>query len=85
MRPKGRTVWVPAAVVIEVEDIIREDNLVGSKADGFKELVKYCRVGREVNRLRRFDFSKKVELPKVGIDTKKKRKSFMPDYLEGVL
>jgi len=72
MVKKGKMLYVPPVVIDEVEDIIREDK-VNSRADAFKELTKYCRVGREVNRLRVLDFSKRNILPPVESYNRKKK------------
>lgn len=64
-RRKGRICYVPPAVVIELEDIKREDNLT-SQADAFKELTKYARVGREAKRMMKLDFSRALKLPSIS-------------------
>lgn len=66
MATKGRIVYVPPIIIDEVDDIIREDELT-TRADGFKELTKYARVGREANRLMKLDFTKKIRQKPVDI------------------
>ena len=73
-RFKGRMLYVPPVVLTEIEDIMREDKLP-NRADAFKEMTKYTRVGREARRLMLLDFTKAKRLP--GIETfykKKKRR-----------
>jgi hypothetical protein len=65
MRKKGRTGWLPSMVLDELDDIKREEQL-DNKGDAFKFMTKYCRMGREINRIRRFDFTGKA--PQVDID-----------------
>lgn len=73
---KGRICWVPPAVVIELDDIKRED-AIGTQADAFKELTKYARVGREAKRAMKLDWRKAEKLPSIADlypEEKKKRK-----------
>jgi len=65
MRQKGRPMWVPPVVIDELEDVKREDGLESS-AEAFKHLVKHARIGREVNRMKRFDWSKAKELQPIN-------------------
>ena len=68
---RGRILWVPPVVIDEINDIIREDDLV-SRAEAFRKLVKYTRVGREAKRLTRFDFSK--AMPRIPVEEYPMRK-----------
>ncbi len=70
---KGRVLYVPPVVLTELDDIIREDRLP-SKADAFKEMTRYTRVGREVKRMAALDFSKSVKLPNIDQFYRKKRR-----------
>ena len=74
-KKKGRMTYVPAITIMELEDICREDNIV-KKADAFKELTKYARVGRETKRLITLDFSRAVKLPSISdiMGSNKRRK-----------
>lgn len=65
---KGRMVYVPAVVIDEIEDILREDqiNCKHKRVVGFYKLIDYARSGRELKRLRMLDFSK--AMPRVPID-----------------
>lgn len=55
MAKKGKVGWIPGIILDEVDDIMQEDDLeVNSEA--CKKLVKYARVGREVNRMRKFPY-----------------------------
>lgn len=63
--------YVPPAVLTELDDIMRE-NSVPSKADAFKELTKYARVGREAERMMKLDFRKAAKLPSIDFFYRKK-------------
>ncbi len=65
--------YVPPVVIIEMEDIKREDKLPNN-ADSFKEMTKYARVGREAKRLMTLDFTKAKRLPSISSFYKKKGK-----------
>ena len=65
--------YVPPAVITELDDIMRE-NQINSKADAFKDLTKYARVGREAERLMKLDFSKASKLPSIDFFYRKGRK-----------
>lgn len=78
---RGRMMYVPPVIIDEIDDIKREDGIqIGAEAQ--RKLVKYARVGREVNRLRRLDFSRKVHLPPVRNPRKRKGKD--KDILGGL-
>jgi len=62
---------VPSIVLIELDDIKREEQ-IETDADAFKLMTKHARVGREVQRLMRLDWSSVKPLP--PIETNKKRK-----------
>jgi len=75
---KGKIMYVPPVVLTELNDIMRE-NKVPNKADAFKEMTKYARVGRETERLMRLDFRKAGKLPPINyfyLKEKKKNKGF---------
>lgn len=55
---RGKTVWIPKCLLDELLDIKREDE-VYSLNEAQRKLVKYAQVGRELNRLRRWNWSKK--------------------------
>lgn len=57
--------YCPPELIIEVNDIKREDNLPDSNPVAIRELVKYARIGREVDRLTKLDWSRKIPLPKI--------------------
>jgi len=62
MAKRGTMKYVPVVVIEEVGDIMREDDIIQS-SEAFRKLVKYARVGREVNRMWRLDFSRKQKMP----------------------
>lgn len=64
---RGRVLYVPKVVVNEIDDIIREDK-VKDKADAFRLMTRYARVGRSAFRLAKLDFTHKKELPPVDIE-----------------
>lgn len=72
-RRKGCKKYIPPVVLDEIDDIMREDR-VYKRADAFKELAKYARVGREMNRIMKWDFRRKMTLPPVDYYDKKKHK-----------
>lgn len=85
MAKKGRMVYVPSIVIEEVEDIKREDDIFQG-VEAMRRLVKYARVGREVNRMRNLDWSRKVKLPDIvetNLNNKNKRKSLMEEFMNG--
>ena len=49
--------WYPKLMLDELDDIMKEQRMP-TKADAKREMVKYARVGREVDKLRRGDFSR---------------------------
>ena len=64
---KGKRIWIPAMVIKEMEDIKIEDN-IEENCLALRELVKYARVGREINRWRKFDLSRKPLKHDLDID-----------------
>lgn len=61
---KGRMQYIPPVILVELNDIMRENRLE-NKSQAFKEMAKYTRVGRELERMARLDFSKAKPLPNV--------------------
>jgi len=63
MSKKGKVRYVPPSVWDEVEDIKREENLVFN-SEALRSMVKHSRLGREMERISKFDWSKsKKRLP----------------------
>ena len=52
---KGKTIYVPPLVMLEVEDIMRKQKLPRAKA--FNEFTNYAKVGRAVKNLTGVDFA----------------------------
>lgn len=52
---KGRHAWLPSIIVGELEDLQHEEQ-IPNFSNACKELTKYARIGREVNRMMNFDF-----------------------------
>ena len=77
MSKKGKNKYVPSIVLIELRDIQREDGIM-MEAEAFRKMVKYTRVGRELNRLKNihYDWSKKIKLPTIEPKNKGKRSIF---------
>lgn len=73
MGRKGKVLYVPPIVIVELDDIMRE-NAIPNKADAFKEFTKYARVGRETERLMKLDFRKARRLPPINIFNRRKKK-----------
>lgn len=55
---RGRMKYIPVNVLKELESI-KIDNGIRKDALAFGELVNYCRVGREAERLMRFGLPKR--------------------------
>jgi hypothetical protein len=53
----GKIRYIPSVVVDEVEDIRRENN-VYDQAEAMKQLIKYARVGREMERIMKLKWNK---------------------------
>lgn len=51
MRAKGRVKYVPPSVVQELESI-KKANEIFKDSDGFKDMVRYARIGREIEAVR---------------------------------
>lgn len=49
--------WLPKSVLDEVEDLKVEKRLV-RRSDALNEMVQYARIGRETERIMKFDFSR---------------------------
>ena len=85
MLKKGKVRYVPPSVWDEVEDIKREEGLVFN-TEAMRQLVKHARVGREMERIAKLDFSKSKKRQPIdlldGLNDKikpKKRKKGMFD------
>jgi len=50
---KGKMIYVPPSVMDEVRSIQKEDK-EKQRADAFRKMVKYSKVGREAKRILRF-------------------------------
>lgn len=57
---KGKMIYIPAILLDEILDLMREED-IESRAEACLKLTKYARVGREINRIRRLDWSKKKQ------------------------
>ena len=62
---KGKKLYVPPVLIDEIEDIKREESLDGNSV-AMRKMVEHARVGREVERLVKLDFSKAI--PRVPIN-----------------
>jgi len=54
MTPRGRMIYVPKNVLSEAEKIMQSKNI--KRVAALNELVKYAKVGREAERIYKFDF-----------------------------
>lgn len=75
---KGKRLYLPAMVVKEMEDIKEEDN-IEQTCIAFRELVKYARVGREINRWMKLDMRRKplkYDLEKDDLENYKEIKGY---------
>lgn len=50
MIKRGKKIWIPAVVLDEISDIKQVDGIY-SNAEAMRKMVKYTRVGREVNQM----------------------------------
>ena len=66
--------WIPAVVLDEICDIKQVDG-IHSSAEAMRKMVKYTRVGREVNQMARF--RPPLIRPPVESFRTKKRKRFL--------
>jgi hypothetical protein len=55
MKKRGRHAWLPSIVIDEIEDLQR-DREIKEFSTACRETIKYAKIGREVERLMRFDF-----------------------------
>jgi hypothetical protein len=58
MGKRGKMKYVPVMVIDEVEDIMREESIV-SNSEGFRRMVKHSQIGRELERIKNLNWSKK--------------------------
>jgi|2_EtaG_2_1085320.scaffolds.fasta_scaffold11055_3 hypothetical protein len=65
--------YLPSIVIIEMEDVKREDS-IDSDAEAFKKMTKYARVGREVQRIKNLNWKEAVKLPAIDDIVGKKKK-----------
>ena len=54
---KGRMKYLPSMVMEEIEQIKRENRIFKDNY-AMREMVKYARVGRELERIKNFNFTK---------------------------
>ncbi len=73
MIKRGKHAYLPAVFVLEMKDIMREKN-IERENEAKLAMVKYTRVGREVERIYKFDWSKKIPLPSLDYRIKPRRK-----------
>jgi hypothetical protein len=57
MGKNGRSVWIPSIVFEEVHDLM-EEKKVDKRAEGFRQMAEYSKIGREMERIMRLDFRK---------------------------
>lgn len=76
---RGRVKYIPKIMLIELEDIKREDD-IKVDCEAFRRLVKYARLGRETRRFTDFgyDWSKKAHLPPIPDFLTDKREKIIP-------
>jgi len=61
---KGKIIYAPSLLILEIEDIKREDKL-DKNAEAIYELLKYARAGRETKRFWNMDLREVAPLPKL--------------------
>lgn len=65
--PKPKIAWIPKSLVIEMEDLKKEEDIRGPHANAITldKVARYCRVGREAKRLSTLNLGwKPTKLPK---------------------
>ena len=62
---KGKKLYVPPVLIDEIEDIKREESLVGN-SEAMRKVVEHARVGREVERIVKLDF--KGAIPRIPMN-----------------
>lgn len=72
---KGKMQYIPPVILTELDDIMRENRLE-NKSQAFKEMAKYTRVGRELERMKRLDFTRAKPLPNIDAFYKPKGKKW---------
>lgn len=74
---KGRMIYVPPLVLLEVEDIRKRDN-IDTNAEAFNVFTNYARIGRAVQKIINLDFTSTSMLPSIpkAKDLKKRRGFF---------
>ena len=70
MTNNGRHAWLPSIIIGEIENLQAEEE-IQDFSSACKELTKYARIGREVNRMMKFDFKNMLPF-------NKKTKKFFP-------
>lgn len=58
MAKKGSNKYVPRVALEEIRDVMRENDL-NSQSEGWRKMVNYCQVGREIERIKNLNWSKK--------------------------
>lgn len=53
----GSMVYVPQIVITELGKLMQEDK-IPKRAKAFEQLVKYAKVGKEMDRIRKFKFDR---------------------------
>ena len=71
MKKKGKVMYVPRITIVDLEDIMREEN-IPDKSTAWRKMVEHARVGREAERIMKLDWRKKMRLP--PLDKSKKGK-----------
>ena len=74
---KGRMIYVPPVVLLEIEDIRKRDK-VNTNSEAFNKFTNYARIGRAVQKIINLDFSNATLLPAIprSKDLKKNRGFF---------
>jgi hypothetical protein len=65
MSKRGRHAWLPSVVVGEIEDL-QKDEGIPVFAEACQEFAKYARIGREVDRMMKFNFKDMLPFKKKG-------------------
>ena len=61
---KGDNIYVPVIVIEEIEDIMKQEDIT-VKSVAAKKMADYSRMGREIDRMMKFDFGfKKKKIKK---------------------
>lgn len=54
MAKKGNAIYMPVNVIVEIDEIMKQENI--PRVIAANKMADYSRIGREINRMMKFDF-----------------------------